>query len=410
MSALTTAAKMFKDVFAGSKPEQLAVRGKPGISKARKVDDINGRIQYYPIRSHLAAGVTHTFSDAQADETSNDIDVLGIAAKDTYVTVKLVAKEMALSRKDIGAYLRMKAKETEDRFEAFGQNMEREFWAGTRLGQLLAAPTLVSGSTYTFSFVTTTDVINVQKGMYIQAWTTNVPVGALRAETAQVTAVNHGTGVVTALFTGAPSAWAANDYLFIRGTRTTTAILGWTGLNDYIPSSDPTSSDAFQAGSLNRSTNVNYLSGWRGTQYSTIEETAQQLAVTMSPVMSSVAGSSEFWIHAKGFQTLQAEGGARLIRDQGGTAELGYTNVKIATSFGAKKVMTGPFVPVGTLFLLDWDGISIRTNGPLFQLANEDGLEMLRLSTADTYEMRWRSWSEVLVDKLISQGRAPYTA
>lgn len=409
MSALTTAAKMFKDVFAGDKPEQLAVRGKPGISKARKVDDINGRIQYYPIRSHLAAGVTHTFSDAQADETSNDIDVLGISAKDTFVTVKLVAKEMALSRKDIGAYLRMKAKETEDRFEAFGQNMEREFWAGTRLGQLLAAPTLVSGSTYTFSFVATTDVVNVQKGMYIQCWTTNSASATQRAETAQVTKVNHGTGLVTATFTGDPTAaWAANDYLFIRGTRTTTAILGWTGINDYVPSADPGTSDAFQAGSLNRSTNVNYLSGWRGTQYSTIEETAQQLATLMSPVMGAIAGSSEFWIHAKGFQTLQSEAGARLIREQGGTAELGYTNVKIATAFGAKKVMTGPFVPTSTLFLLDFDGISIRTNGPLFQLANEDGLEMLRLSTADTYEMRWRSWSEVLVDKLITQGRAPY--
>jgi hypothetical protein len=401
---------MFKTVFAGDKPMQLAMRGKPGIQKARKVDDINGYIQYYPIRSHLAAGVTHTFSDAQADETSNDIDRLGIQAKDTFVTVKLVAKEMALSRKDIGAYLRMKAKETEDRFEAFGQNMEREFWRGTHVGSVTAAPTLVSGSTYEVTLADPTDIVNIQKGMYIQCWdTADASSATQRAETGQVTKINHGTGKFQATFTGNPSAWGTNtDYLFVRGTRTASAILGWTGLNDYVPATDPSGSDSFQAGGLNRSTNVNYLAGWRGTQYSTIEETAQQLAVLMSPVMAEVAGSSEFWIHAKGFQTLQAEAGARLIRDQGGTADLGYTNVKIATAFGAKKVMTGPFVPNSALFLLDWDGISIRTNGPLFHLADEDGLEMLRLSTADSYEMRWRSWSEVLVDKLISQGRAPY--
>lgn len=414
MSTLGSAAKMFKEIFAGDRPEQLAVRGKPGLQRLRKVDDLDSYPRTdYPIRADLAAGVTHTFSDAQDDETSNDIYRIGITAKDTYVTVKLVAKEMAMSRKNVGAYLKLKAKEAEDRLEAFGQNMEREFWQGVAVGSVTAAPVQVGATTsYTVTLAEPTDIINIHKGAFLGCWdTADASSATQRAETCQVTYVNHGEGTFIGVFTGNPSAWGTNtDYLFVKGTRTGSAILGWTSLVDYVPATDPTSSDAFQAGSLNRSQNVNYLSGWRGDEYATIEETAQQLCAKMAPIMASVAGKAEFWIQAQGFQKLQSEGGARLIRDQGGTAELGYTNVKIATAFGAIKVMTGPFVKKGVLHLMDWSGFSIRTNGPLLHVANEDGLEMLRLSNADTYEQRWRSWSEVLCDKMVSQGRAPYTA
>lgn len=414
MSTLGSAAKMFKEIFAGDRPEQLAVRGKPGLQRLRKVDDLDSYpLTHYPIRADLSAGVTHTFANAQDDEVSNDIYRIGITAKDTYVTVKLVAKEMAMSRKNIGAYLKLKAKEAEDRLEAFGQNMEREFWQGVAVGSVAAVPTLVSGSTYKVTLAEPTDIIHIQKGMKIGCWdTADASSATQRAETCTaVTKVNHSEGTFEGTFTANPTAWGSvnTDYLFVAGTRTGTAILGWTSLLDYVPATDPSGSDSFQSGGLNRSNNVNYLSGWRGTEYATIEETAQQLCAKMSPIMASVAGKVEFWIQAQGFQKLQAEGGARLIREQGGTAELGYTNVKIATAFGAIKVMVGPFVKKGVLHLVDWDGLSIRTNGPLLHVANEDGLEMLRLSNADTYEQRWRSWSEVLCDKMVSQGRAPYT-
>lgn len=412
MSTLGSTAKMFKEIFAGDRPEQLAVRNKPALSRLKKVDDLDSYpATYYPIRTHLAAGVTHTFSNAQDDETSNDIYRIGLTAKDTYVTVKLVAKEMAMSRKNIGAYLKLKAKETEDRLEAFGQTMEREFWQGTHVGSVTAAPTNVAGSTYLVTLADATDIINIERGMSIGCWDTSDASSATqRAETCTVTKVNHSAGTFEGTFTGNPATWGTDtDYLFVAGTRSASEIKGWTSLNDYIPSSNPSSGETFSASSLDRTSHLNYLSGWRGTEYATIEETAQQLAVTMAPVMQQVAGSTEFWLHAKGFQKLQAEAGARLIRDQGSTPELGYTNCKIATAFGSKKVMTGPFVKSGVLWLIDWDGLSIRTNGPLLHVANEDGLEMLRLSTADTYEQRWRSWSNVLCDKMISQGRAPYS-
>lgn len=412
---------MYKDVFKGDNPMMVALRGKPGTSRIKKVDDLEGYQNIYPLRVHVHTGASHTFTQAQADDTANDIYRFAIQAKDHYAVVNFDAKAMAMARSNIGSYLRLKAKETQETLEYVGQRMEKELWQGTSLGQVLAVPTNVTGAIYTFTMSPITKVINIQKGQKIGAWTTAVAVGVQKinsadsnvATIATVTKVNHSTGVVTATFNSDPTAgatpWAAGNYLYTEGDRTATAVLGWTSITDYIPATDPSSGESFLG--TDRSAMPNYLAGWRGTEYGTVEETAQQLITKMAPFVNALDfGGSEFWCSAQVFQRLQSEAGARLVRDQSTTPVMGYTKCRLATALGDIPVMTGPYVPSTGIFLLDWSTWSLHTNRPLFHLVDEDGLEMRAKATADQFEMRWRSWSELLCEKPVANGYAPITA
>lgn len=420
MAAETIASlpKLFKDIFGSTTPEMLALRGKPAVSRMRKVDDMEGSSKYFPIRTHLHTGASHTFSNAQSMDTTNDIYRWNVTTKDHYAIIRFNAKALKASRSSLGSYVRLKAKELQEQLEYVGQRMEREIWLGTQLGQILAAPTNVSGSTYTFQMKDSADIVNIHVGMKIGAWSSSADSATQRnldgtATYATVTKINHGANLVTATFSGNPltndggdSPWGANDYLYVDGDRTSSAVLGWTGISQWIPTSDPSSGESFKG--VDRSVMTNYLSGWRlASTYGTVEETCQQLAVLMAPYVSVLpSGGSEFWMAYDDVQRLNSEAGARLIREPGGTAELGYTGFKIGTPLGPIRVMSGPFVPSGGVRLLDWSTWAIHTLGDLFHLVDEDGQEMLRSATADEFEMRYRSWSEVVCEKPIHNGYA----
>jgi hypothetical protein len=406
---IATVQKMYKDVFKGDNPAMLAMRGKPGLKRIKKADDMEGYKSIYPVRVHLHTGASHTFTDAQDNDTANDIYRFELQAKNSYAVVNFDAKAMAFARSSVGSYLRLKAKEIQETLEYAGQRMEKELWRGTPVGSVTAAPVLVSGSTYTVTLADATDIINIHKGQVIECWDTATAASATqRAEECVVTVVNHSAGTFQGTFTGNPTAWGTNtDYLFIEGDRTASAILGWTGISDYIPSTDPVALESFQG--LDRSVMPNYLAGWRGTTYATIEESGQQLCTKMAPFVEAIDGKAEYWCHPQVFQSLQSEAGARLVREQGGTPILGYTRAKIATALGDIPVMTGPSVPKTDLFLLDWSTWSLHTNKPLFHLVNEDGQEMLRKAAADEFEMRWRGWSEPLCDEPVKNGRVAVT-
>lgn len=409
---ITTVQKMYKDIFKGDPngPRMLAERGKPALSRLKKVDDLEGYQSIFPIRVHLHTGASHTFTQAQTDDTANDIYRFAIQPKDHFAFVNFDAKAMAAARSNVGSYLRLKAKEIQENLEYIGQRMEREFWRGTSVGSVGAAPANVSGNDYRVTLLDATDIVNFHKGMNIGCYDDNTGGAATkRAQTGVVTIVEHSAGTFVATFTGNPSAWGTNtDYIYVEGDRSGTSILGWTGFDQYIPSSAPSSGESFKG--VDRSVMPDFLAGWRGTQYATNEETLQRLAVQMSPFVKSIAGKTEYWMHPSAFHVTQMEAGARLVREQGGTPQLGYTNCKVASALGDLPIMTGPFCAKTTAALMDWSTWSVHTLKPLLHLVDEDGQEMLRKASADQFEMRWRSWSEVFCDEPEANGRVTLNA
>ena len=403
--SITTIPKVFKDIF-GGKAISMATRGKPMLNRIAKMDDMEGFQTHFPWRVNLHTGASHTFANAQSDDTANDILRPVLTTKNHYAIIDFDAKALAGSRSNVGSYLRVKAKETQDQFEYVGQKMERELWRGASLGQPAAAPTLVSGVIYTFQMKAAADIKSIHVGQLIAAWTTSSGSGTKRAGVATVTKVAHKANLVTATFSADPTAaWTSSDYLFVEGDRTTSDTLGWTSIQDYIPSADPTSGESFKG--VDRSSVPNYYAGWRGDTYGTVEETVQQLAVVMAPYTNALPfGGTEVWVSPTNWQRLNAESGARLLRDQGGTAILGYKGFRIATAAGDFPVMSGPFVPDSDIFLLDQSTWELHTLNELLHIANEDGQEMLRKGTTDSYEMRWRSWAEPFCNAPVRNGRA----
>lgn len=400
---INTVPKIYKDIF-GGKAISMATKGKPMLNRITKLDDLEGFQTHFPWRVHAHPGASHTFANAQSDDTANDVLRPVISPKNTYQAIDFDAKALAASRSNVGSYLRLKAKETQEGLEYMGQKLEREIWRGAYLGQPTGAPSNVAGAVYKFTVAKTSDLINFVKGQKIGAWTTSSGAGAQRAETAVVTKVLVKTNEVHGTFTGNPATWASTDFIFVEGDRNTTDTLGLTSIADYIPSADPSSGESFKG--VDRSGFPELFAGWRGDTYGTVEESIQQLAVRMAPFTNALQfGGTEVWLHAQDWQRLNAEAGARLLRDQGGTAIMGFKGFRIATAAGDFPVMSGPYVPQGTAWLLDQSTWELHTLRELIHLVDEDGQEMLRKASTDSFEMRWRSWSELFCNAPIRNGR-----
>jgi hypothetical protein len=96
-----------------------------------------------------------------------------------------------------------------------------------------------------------------------------------------------------------------------------------------------------------------------------------------------------------------------------GSAEFSYAVISMTTTSGAYEVIDDPTMPVDYALMTDPDDWEIVTWSGFPQILSEDGVKMLRQSTADDYEMRHLVYPSFKLkeDRQISQtGRTPLPA
>jgi len=393
-STITQLDYMFKRFFA-QRMTVLTLRGNQFLDNLKRDTTFSGSAKEVPVLGTGPQGIANTsLAVAQAGGNSQGFKFL-ITVGDYLATVPLDNKAMEASRNDMGAYATLKRQEIEELLATMGQKLSVDAFGngGGAIGQRGS----ISSSTVTLS--TISDIVNFEVGMVLNASSGDgsSTSDTLRVGDATVTDVDYNTGKFT--FTGTITDFANNDYLFRKamfaGDVSSTAII--KGLGAWCPVSAPTSATHF---GVNRTSNSR-LGGVRLA--STLGSIADRILdlVTHQQMMYGVNAEMGY-LNPLGWTDLSRElqsQGVRPIDKKNSDGTWNYKSLTMMTPAGEVAIEADKHCPRATCFTLAPKHLTLLSMNELVHTMNGDGLDMLRSSSANSYEIRLVGYPQLECNK-----------
>src|SRR5512138_3842312 len=167
-STIAALQKMYKTVFMNRDLANQAKRKTPAFDACAKYDDFDGDSLVFPFNFNLPVGVGTTLATAQANATASGFDRWTMTTpKNLYGILTIDAQSMRRARKDIGAFLRLRAKETNELMAYMKMVLGGHAFWGDGAGNL-AQVTAVTGSNPATSFtISQFDVVKIHKNQIL---------------------------------------------------------------------------------------------------------------------------------------------------------------------------------------------------------------------------------------------------
>jgi len=380
------------------------------IPKNESPDGFAGKYIPVPLEYGNPQGRSHTFANAQNQQTASDVISYFVYAVQDYQLVTITNLLMEQTKSNAGAFVDEASRTMDNGFRNLSNNMAFElFYGGTASrGQISSAGVSYSAPTLTFTLSNSQNVVQFEVGMTLQASATdggaalqNTP-GTIDA--IQVTSVNRGTGQISGtVVQGAPqSSWVAASYLQvlgdigIGGSSTIAGMLGLSGLAAWVPFVDPPSNDNFWG--VNRSADPTRLAGLRfnASSMSIAEGITQALALGNREGASFDLIVIDFLSYA----TLINELGAKVqyVQLEHDEVEVAFEAIHFHSAYGKIPVLADRSCQPQTAWCLTVDTWKFRSLGkaPHILTYGMEGLEGLRVGNADALEIRIAYYGNVI--------------
>lgn len=388
---LTTVPYIYKSVYSGKKPENLASRERVLLSLFPKEGGFTGDDFKFAIQVGNNQAVSATFTTALANKGYTSGKKLTLTRKRKYGIGSIDEEAAAASGDDKGAFVRLVTSQMDSTLDELGHRLAVALYGdgSGAIGQVASVAAGVITLTYP------DDVRNFNETQSIQANPTKTGAsGSMRAGTGTVTVVDEDAGTVT--YSGTITSIAAGDYLYSEGDYDGDI----QGLAAWIPDTAPTSGDSFCG--IDRSSNPQRLAGWRVTTTTSIEEGAKKLA---AKIRKFGGRPKHLFLSPMNWNTLQNNLETKVMRDQGGNGVFGFEHIVMATPAGMVRVYADPECPPDRGYLLDLSTFKMRYLGDgVPHIIKGDGLRMVRHSDADALEYRFRYWCNVYCTRPVSNG------
>lgn len=398
---------MFKRLYVGKDLSNQALRRTPLFRVIPRLDDLVGEGIYIPYNYGLPVGSSASLTRALANAGSSSVARWFVERKRYYGAYTIDGEAIHASKGREGAFLSVKQKEADEYVKYMGMQIGASFWGdgSGNIGRTSTDPG-AAGAGRTMTLTNVSDAVNFHLKQVIIA-NSALSGGTNRTDTFTVTGVNRQTGVITGTVAGGAGDFAVNDYLFVDGNHGTAggaaANSMMTGVDAWIPSADPSTTLL----GMTRTDDPTMKAGWRGTWEGTIEESAKSLAASMGQYLQSAA--SGLWLSRQNWFRLEQELSSKnkLMMDDRATAVFGVPAIRMLTPEGDVPVMSDPFCPNSTGYLLDHSSWELHTMNSVPHLITDDGNQATRSSTEDSIEMRWRAWLEAVCFRPFTNGRFP---
>jgi hypothetical protein len=408
-STIAALQKMYKTVYMGRDLANQSKRKTPAYDAVQKFDDFDGANLVFPFNYNMPTGVATTLVAAQAGANASGFDNWTLTTpKNLYGVLTIDAQSMRRARKDIGAFLRLRQKETNELMSYMKMVLGGHAFWGDGAGNL-AQVTAITGTNPVTSFtVSQFDIVKIHKGQTLVFNATRTgSSGTIKVSTWQVTALNRGTGVITVTrLTGAGAGVdpAVNDFVYQNATYDAFPL----GVDAFVPAFDPgTNGVPTTLLGMSRADDVTIKSGWRVAWQGSLEETVKFLAAVMGQYLdqeNSVCWVSRFnWFRLD--QELTAQN--RKVIDARATQVFGSPALLLITPEGNIPVVADPYLGNDRGYILDMSQIETHHLDGLIHVADDDGLGAIRQTADDGIEIRLRSWSENLIQRPFQCGRFP---
>jgi hypothetical protein len=412
-SASTIAAltKMYKTIYHGRDLTNQAKRRTAAYDMVAKYDDFDGAELVFPFNYNLPVGVSPVFATAMANPTASGFDVWRMSTRKTlYGTLTIDAQAMKAARKDIGAFLRVRQKETNEILSYMKMVLGGHGFWGDGAGDMTRVVSVTGSNPATSMVVPQVDVIkfHLNQRLVFNATRTGSS-GTIKVSVFKVAGVNRVSGAIALTRMSGAGAGvdpAANDYVYLEGAYDAAPL----GVSAFIPASDPgTGSVPATLLGMTRTDDPVMKAGWRGTWQGSIEESAKYLIALMGQYFdrfNSCLWLSDYnWFRLE--QELTAQG--RKVIDARATQVFGSPALALLTPGGEIPVVADSYLDNSTGFILDMSAIEVHHLDNLIHIVDDDGLGLIRQSADDGVEIRFRSWSENIIQRPFKCGRFPIT-
>ena len=372
------------------------------VPKIESPDGFAGKYIPVPLEYGNPQGRAHTFANAQNQQTASDVVSYFVYAVQDYQLVTITNLLMEQTKTNAGAFVDEASRTLDNGFRNLSNNMAFElFFGGTATrGKISSAGTAISGTTLTFTLDNPQTVVQFEVGMSLQGSATDggaaLTGSGAAVLVAQVASVNRGTGVITAnvIQDTYSSTWPAGTFLQVygdigtAGASTIAGLLGLSGMQAWVPSSDPLSTDNFWG--VNRSADPTRLAGLRYN--ASLQTISEGLTSALGFANREGASIDLIIIDFVSYTTLVNELGAKVqyVMLEHDEVEVAFEAIHFHSAYGKVPVLADRSCQAQTAWCLTTDTWKLRTLGkaPHILTYGMEGLEGLRVGNADALEIR----------------------
>ena len=375
---MTSFAGALKQHYTAERIENMVYKDNPFLAMISKYEDFGGENLKLPIKYGIPQGRSATFSDAQHNKTSTQLKAFLLTRVADYSLASIQNETIEASKGNANSFMEAATVEIDGAIESATRSLAISLFGdgGGSIGQLLADP--ATGTTFTLKVVD--DVTNFEVGMKVEFYSAATG-GSVRAGGArEITAINRDTGVIT-VAAALDAALLINDFVVPEGDYD----LKLKGLNAWVPSSAPGSTDSFFG--VNRSIDATRLGGIRFDGSSLPLEEA--LIGAAARVAREGGKPDVCFINYSNFADLEKALGSKVSYvDVKASPEIGFRGILIHGPRGPIKVVPDQNCPKDVAFMLQLDVWKLYSLGKAPKILDSDGLKFLRDSAADSVEVR----------------------
>lgn len=371
------------------------------VPKDESPDGFAGKYIPVPLEYGTPQGRSHTFSNAQGQQTPTSLVSYFVFVIEDYQLVTITNLLMEQTKTNAGAFVDAAKLQMDGGFRNITNNIAFELFGdgtatrGVSTSSSTQSTTTVGGTVLPLS--NAQQIVNFEVGMLLVASATQG--GSVSSDTVLVTAVDRAAGIVygTASASSLSGNWAIGSgaaYLTISGdlpsggATTTSSYLALSGLQAWIPTSTPGSTDSFWG--VNRSADPTRLAGCRfNAQSYTIEE-----GLTNALAFLNREGGKpdlcimDFASYASLVNALGAK--VQYVQVNHDEVEVAFEGITFQSAYGRVTILADRSCPPQTAYLLTMNTWKLRSLGkvPHILTYGMEGLEGLRVGNADALEIR----------------------
>src|ERR1019366_489471 len=365
------------------------------VPKNESPDGFAGKYIPVPLEYRTPQGRSHTFSNAQNQQTATALVSYFVFVIEDYQLVTITNLLMEQTKTNASAFVDAAKLQMDGGFRNITNNIAFElFGDGTATRGTSSAASTQAGTT------TGGTVLPLSNSQQIVAFEVNMLIvasstagGAPSTDTVLITGVDRANGIVygTASAGSLSANWAIGTgtaFLSISGdipsagAANTASYLALTGLAAWIPTATPSSVDSFWG--VNRSADPTRLAGCRfNAQSYTIEEgMTQALAFLNREGGKPDLAIMDFASYASLVNALGAK--VQYVQVNHDEVEVAFEGITFQSAYGRVTVLADRSCPPQTCYLLTMNTWKLRSLGkvPHILTYGMEGLEGLRVGTA----------------------------
>ncbi len=366
------------------------------VPKNESPDGFAGKYIPVPLEYGTPQGRSHTFSDAQGNQTATSLVSFFVYVIEDYQLVTITNLLMEQTKSNAGAFVDAAKLQIDSGIRNITNNIALELFkdgSGNR-GQIAAAGYSFTNPTATITLANAQEIVNFEVGMTLVASATAN--GATSDDTGTVASVNRATGVLTLTMedSSPDSEWANGAYLSVEGDRpaagasTIGSSEALSGLAAWLPVTSPSASENFWG--VDRSVDPTRLAGCRfdASNYTIEEGITNALAFLNREGGRPDLAIMDFASYAALVNALGAK--VQYVQVKHDEVDVAFDGIRFQSAYGVVTVLADRSCPAQRCYLLQMNTFKLRSLGkvPHILTYGMEGLEGLRVSNSDALEVR----------------------